>query len=172
MSMPFRICLDITSFAIACIMCAFHSFVLIWYKKMPQCWIYIQSLSRSCSVRSLVESGHVYQQISTKMYWARFWALNSSGHPDCQARQTGPHKDIYADVKKLPPPDQPWNRAETNFWNLARLAPVWTLRVCLHEHWFSCRDMSRDVARPNKNKSYPCVARRRAIWRDTILLFV
>jgi hypothetical protein len=59
--MPVWICLDIASFPIACIMCASHFFVLMWYKKMPQRWIYIQSLSCSCSVRSLVESGHAYQ---------------------------------------------------------------------------------------------------------------
>jgi hypothetical protein len=45
--------------------CAIHvctfSFVHMWYKKMPQRWLYIQSLSRSCSVRTLVESGYVYQ---------------------------------------------------------------------------------------------------------------
>jgi hypothetical protein len=45
------------------------SFVLMAYKKMLQCWIFIQSLSRSCSVRSLVESGNVYQQFH-KLIWS------------------------------------------------------------------------------------------------------
>jgi hypothetical protein len=46
--------------------CAIHactvSFVHMRFKKMSQFWIYIQSLSRSYSVRSLVESGYIYQQ--------------------------------------------------------------------------------------------------------------
>jgi hypothetical protein len=37
------------------------SFVLMLYKKMPKHRKYIQSLSCSCSVRSLVESGYVCQ---------------------------------------------------------------------------------------------------------------
>jgi hypothetical protein len=42
--------------------CCSISFVLVMYKRMPQHWIYIQSLSRVLSAGSIVESGCVYQQ--------------------------------------------------------------------------------------------------------------
>jgi hypothetical protein len=35
--MSIWICLDIASFPIVRIMCVFYYFVLMWYKKMPQC---------------------------------------------------------------------------------------------------------------------------------------
>jgi hypothetical protein len=63
------------------------SFALVVHQMMPQHWIYIQSLSRVLSVRSLVESGYIYQQTFTMFFlgiaffrWNEFGLEPAPGH--------------------------------------------------------------------------------------------
>jgi hypothetical protein len=128
-----------------------YSFVLISYKKMPQRWIYIQSLSHSCSVRSLVESGYVYQQAD---FCTNRKSLRLANVGLCSV-QTYIQKSWHLDVLYKNSPLKPRQKGP----------PVaGFLKVCLREQWLLCRAMS--CGQIKSSHVYMCLACH-AVLRDT-----